>query len=145
MPGALQSSVVLPSPPPPPPRATAGRVIGAASQQRRALFYRLLSYLIHLIKLADPAVRENHHPLLSINPLHRPFPFPLFPSNFTRDANSTQDTWRGKGECQVYGCQQLQTINSCTFQTASLSLISSHYCYRQPLFHQINIITFEFA
>ena len=63
------------NPPPFPPRATAGRVIGAASQQQRALFYPLppylLSYtppyypllpailstasnLIHLIKLADP-------------------------------------------------------------------------------------------
>ena len=43
----------------------------------------------------------------------------------------------------VNNCKQ--SIYSCTFQTASLSLISSHYCYRQPLFHQINIITFEFA
>ena len=86
---------MLPSTPPPfPPRATAGRVIGAASQQQRALFYPLppylLSYtppyypllpailstasnLIHLIKLADLEGRPLCLPIIAIAPVFSAF------------------------------------------------------------------------
>ena len=83
------------NPPPLPPRATAGRVIGAASQQQRALFYPLPSYLlsytppyypllpailstasnlIHLIKLADLAGRPLCLPIIAIAPVFSAFP-----------------------------------------------------------------------
>ena len=92
MPGAL---LCCPQPPPLPPRATAGRVIGAASQQQRALFYPLPSYLlsytppyypllpailstasnlIHLIKLADLAGRPLCLPIIAIAPVCSAFP-----------------------------------------------------------------------
>ena len=83
------------NPPHFPPRATAGRVIGAASQQQRALFYPLppylLSYtppyypllmpailstasnLIHLIKLADLEGRPLCLPIIAIAPVFSAF------------------------------------------------------------------------
>ena len=98
------------NPPPFPPRATAGRVIGAASQQQRALFYPLPSYhyllsytppyypllpailstasnLIHLIKLADLAGRPLCLPIIAIAPVCSAFPQLFNATRFYRGEN----------------------------------------------------------